>query len=79
MAHYPAMASEPDTPALIALHGVHQRFGALRVLDAVSLRVEPGDFVSLLGPSGCGKSSVLRLVAGLADAIHVLEGSHLVD
>jgi NitT/TauT family transport system ATP-binding protein len=37
----------------------------LPVLSRLSLRVEPGELVSLLGPSGCGKSTLLRLVAGL--------------
>jgi NitT/TauT family transport system ATP-binding protein len=37
----------------------------LPVLSRISLRVEPGELVSLLGPSGCGKSTLLRLVAGL--------------
>jgi len=41
-----------------------------RIIPAVrdfSLRVEPGEFVTLLGPSGCGKTTVLRSLAGLEE------------
>ena len=40
------------------------------VLQDISFRVEPGEFVALLGPSGCGKSTLLRLVAGLDKPVH---------
>ena len=43
---------------------VTKDFGALRVLDSVSVRFESGRFTSLLGPSGSGKTTLLRIVAG---------------
>jgi multiple sugar transport system ATP-binding protein len=49
----------------LALKGVSKRFGAIPVLDAVSLDVGADEFLVVLGPSGCGKSTLLRAIAGL--------------
>jgi spermidine/putrescine ABC transporter ATP-binding subunit len=43
---------------------VTKRFGELTAVDAVSLQVRKGEFLSLLGPSGCGKTTSLRMIAG---------------
>ncbi|MGO4667149.1 ABC transporter ATP-binding protein [Bosea sp. 2RAB26] len=38
--------------------------GSARAVDAVSLDLAKGEFVTLLGDSGCGKTSLLRIIAG---------------
>ncbi len=37
-------------------------FGSHKVLDRVSLVMEPGEVTALIGPSGCGKSTFLRIL-----------------
>jgi NitT/TauT family transport system ATP-binding protein len=39
----------------------------VRGLGPIGLRIEPGEFVTLIGPSGCGKSTLLKLIANLID------------
>lgn len=34
-------------------------------LQDIHLKVEAGEFISLIGPSGCGKSTLMRLVGDL--------------
>ena len=59
----------PTTTATLVLDGVGKRFATGTVaLTDVSLRLNPGDFVSVVGPSGCGKSTLLRLASGLETA-----------
>ncbi len=39
-----------------------------RILDAVTLHVDPGEMVAVTGPSGAGKTSLLSVLGGLVDA-----------
>jgi nitrate/nitrite transport system ATP-binding protein len=56
--------------------------GEFEALRNVDLKIQEGEFVSLIGHSGCGKSTVLNIVAGLADATSggvILEGREIRD
>ena len=41
--------------------------GEVLALQDISLRVNRGEFVSIIGPSGCGKSTLLSIIAGLEE------------
>jgi spermidine/putrescine transport system ATP-binding protein len=48
----------------VEIENVTKRFGEVTAVDAVSLSVLRGEFLTLLGPSGCGKTTLLRMIAG---------------
>jgi len=55
---------------LISVQSLGKTYETLRglpveALKDISLRIETGQFVTVLGPSGCGKSTLLKIVAGL--------------
>ena len=60
----------------IEVAGVSKGFGALSVVDDVSLDIRDGEFVAIVGPSGCGKSTLLNIIAGFERADR---GSIIID
>ena len=49
----------------ITIDGLHAGYGAVRVIEDVSMTVAPGETVVLLGTNGNGKSTLMKCVMGL--------------
>ncbi len=49
----------------ITVEGVHAAYGAVRVLEDVTLTVEGGETVVLLGTNGNGKSTLMKSIMGI--------------
>ncbi len=62
------MSSSMAKAVGIDIRGVNLSYGATHVLKDVDLSIRPGEFFAFLGPSGCGKTTLLRLIAGFAEA-----------
>jgi ABC-type sugar transport system ATPase subunit len=60
----------------VELRSLSKHFGGSTVFDDFNLRIEKGEFLTLLGPSGCGKTTILGIIAGLEDAT---SGDVLID
>lgn len=49
----------------IELDGIGKSFGEKRILDGLSLRVEPGTILGYLGANGAGKTTTVHILTGL--------------
>jgi putative spermidine/putrescine transport system ATP-binding protein len=50
--------------AKVEYDGVSKIYGSVHALCPTNLRVEPGEFFSIIGPSGSGKTTLLGVTAG---------------
>jgi ABC-type multidrug transport system ATPase subunit len=54
--------------AMVRAIGLTKTAGHVRILDGISLAIEPGQFVGVIGPSGAGKSTFLDALCALRPA-----------
>jgi len=50
---------------MVELRDVHMQFAEKKVLEGVSLKVEPQERLVIMGQSGSGKSTILRMILGI--------------
>ena len=50
---------------MLKIENLRVSYGARRILDHVSLKVDSGEIVTLIGPNGAGKSTLVRAVSGV--------------
>jgi phosphate transport system ATP-binding protein len=69
------------TPPKIDVSGMHFYYGPRRVLDGITLKIQPNQVTALIGPSGCGKSTFLRSLNRMNDIIPAtrVEGTVMID
>ncbi len=68
--------------SVLQVNQLVKSFGRRRVVDGVSLRVNPGEIVGLLGPNGAGKTTTFRMICGLLrpdSGSVVLSGTDVTD
>ncbi|HEY6537675.1 MAG TPA: ATP-binding cassette domain-containing protein, partial [Candidatus Dormibacteraeota bacterium] len=82
------MSAEPADPgprlrgATLATELLSAGYAGRAVVQEVSIRVAPGEVVSVVGPNGSGKSTLLKALVGVVQALsgHVLwEGTDVTN
>jgi branched-chain amino acid transport system ATP-binding protein len=64
----PGAAAEVQGVAALELRNVNTFYGHIHAVKGISLRVMPGEIVTLIGANGAGKSTTLRTISGIIRA-----------
>ena len=57
-----------ERPPILAITGIHKKFGRTHAVRGVDLVLREGEFVGLMGPNGAGKSTLIKILSGVYDA-----------
>ena len=67
----PGDGGSASAEPLLVVDDIYKQFetpeGPVIAVDHISLKVMPGEFLSVIGPSGCGKSTLFNIMGGLLD------------
>jgi branched-chain amino acid transport system ATP-binding protein len=58
------VAGQTEVTVLLELDGVSKAYGALKVIDDLSVHLDAGEALGVVGPNGAGKTTMLQLAAG---------------
>jgi lipopolysaccharide export system ATP-binding protein len=63
----PALAAEPSQPGagLLATENLVKEYNRRKVVNGISVFVNPGEVVGLLGPNGAGKTTTFNIIVGV--------------
>ena len=65
--------------ALINVNNISLSHEGKNILDDVSFKLHPGEFITLIGPNGAGKSSLIKVLLGIIkqDSGEVIRNDHI--
>lgn len=50
---------------LLEVNALHSGYGKIQILQDITLKINKGEFVSIIGANGTGKTTLLRTISGL--------------
>ena len=62
--------------AKIELQNISMKFGGFYAVRNINLKIDEGEYITVLGPSGCGKTTLIKVISGIW---RPTEGKVLVD